>query len=422
MTVRKPSNSDASLKHALHQRMGRFDQSFFIRMTVSFMMITIAVAAIEMGLRFGLVLYQFQQDAGENAQIAAERLADDVRTIMLNRGGPLASRTVYPILQRSLRRGGLEIAIEPSAITLTSIHKVFSFEPRGIPATWPTGAYREGRVELRAEEVCLSCHSDGRVGDVLGVVSVRDYLQRHVTTWWEDVRITGGVNLATIVAHSVILFFLLRSLMAPLLSLRSAVSQLAKGAAGLSTRAQVRSSDEFGELANDLNAFLDRIAHILADLERTVVKMVAVNTRLSQVTGRTKAQLVILENVMEAVRRGVVPTAAQSESLPAAELTRMESFLYTLEALSGIVTPAQRAEIGEMKGRIQNLREEWERSWRWTTTLPQLVHEVHTFRHFVDEIAFLEEHLNDVVDLSKRLLDRLTVEPAAKPALPSSVP
>lgn len=329
--------------------LGRYDRSFFIRMVVSFLAFTLALVLVELGLRFGLVLYEFRR-SGEETRVAAERLAGDVRSIMLNRGGPVAARTVYPILQRNFQRAGLEIAIEPSEVTRTSIRKTLGFVPEGVHSAWPSGTYNEGRVELRAEEFCLQCHTDASVGAVLGTVTTRSYLSTRLEGWWKDVRLTAGLNLLTVVIHSVILFFLLRVLLAPLFSLRSAVSQLAKGAADLSTRAEVRSSDEFGELANDLNAFLDRIDHILADLQGTIAKTVAVSTRLAQVTGRTGDQLERVERSLEAVL--AAPGADQA-------------------------------------------------------AVARILQEVHEFRHMIQQLGFLEEHLNDVAEAGQRLLDRL---------------
>jgi HAMP domain-containing protein len=399
--------------------MGRFDQSFFMRMVVSFMALTAGVAAVELSVRFALVFYRFHEQAADDAQIAAERLADDVRSIMLNQGGPVASRTVYPILQRTLRRNGTEIAIEPATVTRTSIAKAFGFEPHGVPSAWPQGTYREARVDLHAAEFCLRCHVDARVGDVLGTVTTRRYLRRNVAAWWEDVRLTGAINLVTIVVHSVILFFLLRTLLAPLLSLRTAVSQLAKGAA-VSTRAEIRSSDEFGELANDLNAFLDRVGHILKDLERTIAKMVAVNARLAQVTGRTREQLAAVDRALQGVLPVAFPADRATGPFLVADLTGLDRVLEGLEAGRDLAADIDRHQLSELRQSVHEFRAEWERSLRLMATMPQVVREVHELRHLVDEIGFLDEHLTDVAEAGRQLLERLLQTPAEVTAIPQA--
>lgn len=68
--------------------------------------------------------------------------------------------------------------------------------------------------------------------------------------------------------------------MAPLLTLRSTVSSLAGGMMDLSPRAEVNSADEFGELARDLNHFLDRIGVVVHDLDRILGDVGTVGTLL----------------------------------------------------------------------------------------------------------------------------------------------
>lgn len=259
---------------------GRFDRSFFFRLVSSFLLLTLAVAAVEMGLRFGVVIYRFQASAPQQTEAAAERLASDVRMIMLNRGGPVAARTVYPILDRNFQRAGLKIAIQPSSLTVSAIESQFDFTPRGVPVAWPDGRHVEAKTELRAEEFCLQCHTNAAVGDVLGTVVVRDYLSTRLANYWSDVRLSGGLNVVKIILHTVILFFLLRTLMGPLMSLRASVARLARGEAGVSARAEVVSSDEFGDLTHDLNVFLDRTDQLLSDLEDTLSGVSEVDERL----------------------------------------------------------------------------------------------------------------------------------------------
>ena len=50
--------------------------------------------AVVLAFSYWLTLQQFQDEGQQQTVYAAERLADDVRQIMLNKGGPVASRTV----------------------------------------------------------------------------------------------------------------------------------------------------------------------------------------------------------------------------------------------------------------------------------------------------------------------------------------
>lgn len=262
---------------------GRFDRSFAVRMIVDFFLVLLLVAFAELGLRLAVVVHDFYTVEKTATEVAAERLASDVRRIMMNTGGPVAARTVYPILERSQAAVGLEIAVEPSPVTVTSIEAAFGFTPKGIAAAVRPGIRHAASVDIHAEDFCLSCHADARPGDVLGTVHVRNYLGTHIGHWWQEVRLTGLMSLVKILLHTTVLFFLLRIRMEPLLSLRATVSELAKGGNDLTLRAPVKSHDEFGELAADLNHFLGRIGHIVEDLRTVLDKIAGLNHRMESV-------------------------------------------------------------------------------------------------------------------------------------------
>ena len=162
----------------------RFDDSFVIRTIRDFFVGLLVIFVIELGARYALVLWNYETVAKQETRRAAENLAGDLRAIMLNRGGPVAARTVYPILERDHERLGYEIAIEPSADTVKAVAGMMDGKPRGIPPDWSEGAHHEARVAVRAEKFCTACHTRSEPGDTLGWVTVRDYRDSHVALWW----------------------------------------------------------------------------------------------------------------------------------------------------------------------------------------------------------------------------------------------
>ena len=128
----------------------------------------------------------------------------------------------------------------------------------------------------------MACHIDANLGDVLGTVTVRNYFSTHLLGWWEEVRLTAALGMGKVLIHTVVLFFLLKVRLEPLISLRSVIAQLAKAGSDLSHRAEIKTHDEFGELARDLNLFLDRISHIIEDLRTVLTRVSTVNHRLNQ--------------------------------------------------------------------------------------------------------------------------------------------
>jgi methyl-accepting chemotaxis protein len=257
-----------------------FEQSFMFHMIRDFFLLLVLVATVEMSIRYAVVRLEFANKEQARVDLAAQQLANDVKSIMLNSGGPLAAQTVYPILNRNYDDLGLSIAVIPSAVTVESMKESFKIDVKGLQPTWKVGQHLESAVNLTAEQFCLNCHVKAKVGDVLGTVKVGSYLDRKEAAWWTEVKLTAGALSLKILVHTVLLFFLLKVRMAPLLSLRSTVSRLARGLMDLSPRAKVNGADEFGELAQDLNHFLDRINVVVTDLDQILNKVVDASGRL----------------------------------------------------------------------------------------------------------------------------------------------
>jgi len=270
---------------------GGFEQSFVFHMIRDFFLLLLLVAVAELTIRYLALRYDFATNEPARVESATQKLAGDIKAIMLNSGGPLAAQTVYPILNRNYEDLGLSIAVLPSTVTVESMRATFNMEVEGLMPQWPDGTYQQGLVTVQAEQFCLNCHVKAKVGDVLGIVAVRSYLARKEALWWQEVRLTAGALSLKILVHTIVLLLLLRVRMAPLLALRSTVSGLAKGVMDLSPRAQVRTHDEFGELAQDLNHFLDRIGQVVRDLDRILSEVVTVGQRLGSLNLGLEQQL-----------------------------------------------------------------------------------------------------------------------------------
>lgn len=104
---------------------GSFEQSFMLHMIRDFFLLAMLVAAVELGIRYAALRYDFSRQESARVDRAAQQLANDVKAIMLNSGGPLAAQTVYPILNRNYDDLGLSIAVVPSAVTVESMRVSF---------------------------------------------------------------------------------------------------------------------------------------------------------------------------------------------------------------------------------------------------------------------------------------------------------
>ena len=86
---------------------GRFDKSFLVHMIKDFFLVLLAVTMLEFTFKAVGVFYDYSMNGASQAQVVADDLAENVRSIMRNEGGPVAARTMYPILQKNWDRTGL---------------------------------------------------------------------------------------------------------------------------------------------------------------------------------------------------------------------------------------------------------------------------------------------------------------------------
>lgn len=392
---------------------GRFDQSFVFHMIRDFFLLLIVVTGIELGVRFAVVLYEFDHHDKELVGVTAERLASDLHSIMLNSGGPVAARTIFPILERNYQARGMTIAIVPSRVTVTSIESMFNFTPRGISPEWPAGKHNEARIPLVAEKFCLNCHLHAKAGDELGHVTVRNNLATKIDIWWGEVRLSGLLWAINIITHTVVLFMLLKIRMEPLLSLRSTVSSLAKGVIDLSHRATVKTHDEFGELAQDMNHFLDRITQVVEDLHKVLTTVVAVSHRLDQVSGQMNRQFQSMHTHMQNAARRTVGMQIENPAFSQTGFEAADAVVSLFEALGADpgIAPQTGAKLRDVSQRFQALvgqaRSLLQGSAELSDALIGLSGEAHEFNHFLSEMAVLEEKMKVVAQSGEILLDRL---------------
>lgn len=390
---------------------GRFEQSFVFHMIRDFFLLLLAVAAVELGLRYAALLHDFRSAEPARVNRAAEQLANDIKSIMLNSGGPLAAQTVYPILNRNYDDLGLSIAVAPSAVTVESMKATRNMDPQGLKPTWPEGTHQQATVALKAEQFCLGCHVKAQVGDVLGTVSVRSYLARKESGWWQEVRLTAGALSLKILAHTIVLLLLLKVRMAPMLSLRATVSALAKGVMDLSPRARVNSADEFGELAQDLNHFLDRIALVVHDLDKILSEVVAVGTRLGTLNRHLERQLDTLRDgalhtLADGAQRGLdTRVAAAREGGAFGELMQQ------LDDGLAAAPPEAAQRLREPLQRLQQRHAAVTRALE-AAAPPVLVaqaqsSEYQAFAQSLREMAVLEASMQSVAESGQRVLQRL---------------
>lgn len=389
---------------------GRFDKSFLVHMIRDFFVILIIVTVAEFSLKAALVYYNYATNGVEEAELVAEDLADNVRSIMQNEGGPVAARTMYPILEENWSDLGYVIAIEPTPVTVTSIEDSFGFTPRGIPGdNWPEGRYQSFEIDIVAEDFCLACHTQAVVGDVLGTVVVRNYLSRDFAIWFKDIQLTGILSAGKIVLHSFLLFLILRARLEPLMELRAVVSNLARAYGTLDHRADIRTSDEFGVLARDLNLFLDRITGIVGELDTVLRKVVTANDDIIAVQGDLRATVDTVVSGIRQLERNAMLSAKQEPRLSNAWFDAVRGSIATLDdALAEVENAAAATELLEkLRQVVANAEAQTSASETLYKGLAEIGDQSENLKTSTLEMTRLEERLKSIIESGSGLVKRL---------------
>jgi|GEM_PF-370492 len=398
---------------------GRFDKSFLVHMIKDFFIVLLAVTAVEFTLKAGLVLYNYHVEGEEQARLVAEEVADNVISIMRNAGGPVAARTLYPILDKNWSDLGYTIAIEPAPVTTRSIEAGFGFTPQGIAADdWPEGRFKLNRTDIVAEEqFCLGCHTEATVGQVLGTVTVRNYLSRDFALWLKDVRLTASLAAGKIVLHSFLLFLILRARMEPLLELRSVVSNLARAYGRLDHRATIKTSDEFGVLARDLNLFLDRISNIVFELDTVLNKVVVANDDIIAVQGRLRQTVDDVVSGIRQLERKAMLSAKREPRLSNEWFDAVRGSIAALDgtldgALDGAVAADERATsasevLDTLRQVVSSAEAQATSNEVIFTRLADIGDQSETLKDSTLEMIRLEERLKSIIESCSTLVRRL---------------
>jgi hypothetical protein len=391
---------------------GRFDKSFLVHMIKDFFLVLLAVSVLEFALKAAFVYYNYSVNGVSEAQVVADDLAENVRSIMRNEGGPVAARTIYPILERNWTDLGYAVAIIPSEVTVRSIQSGFGFVPAGIPEAWPEGRFKEASVQITAETFCLQCHNEAKVGDVLGTVIVHNYLSRDFAIWFKEVRLAAGLAAGKIVLHSFLLFLILRSRMEPLLRLRAVVSSLSKAYGALDQRAEIRTEDEFGVLARDLNVFLDRINRLISELNQVLQRVVTVNDDIVTVQGDLRGQI---DHVVTGVRRLERDAMLAAKREPRLSNDWFRAIRASVQSLDDRLAQAgdtpQAGELLEaLRAVVADAEAQLATSERVFESLAAIGDDTENLKGAMSEMTRLEERMKTIIETGTTLVRRLQPE------------
>lgn len=117
---------------------------------------------------------------------------------------------------------------------------------------------------LIATPECLSCHSNSKEGDVLGVMNLSyslEELDNDVASMSQSV--VTMMLISALITILMVLIALKNIVSNPLQALLDRVSDLASGDRDLTARVGIKSEDEIGQVAKNINIFIDKIHEMM---------------------------------------------------------------------------------------------------------------------------------------------------------------
>jgi phage/plasmid-associated DNA primase len=96
---------------------GRFEQSFMFHMIRDFFLLLIVVAGLELAIRYAVVVYDFKSNEPQRVERAAQQLAGDIKSIMLNTSGGDAAKNMSVLAPLKYKRGAISNE-PPQGVTL----------------------------------------------------------------------------------------------------------------------------------------------------------------------------------------------------------------------------------------------------------------------------------------------------------------
>ena len=232
------------------------------------------------------------------------------------------------------------------------------------------------------------------------------------------------VGMVNILLHTVVLYILLSARMVPVLALRDAVGLLAKAGSGLTVRADVLSRDEFGQLARDINLFVDRVAQITEDILRILTSFQDLNDRLNRIHADLDGKTVKLHDKVDNAVKLILKEGEQLGIMSREWEQTVDAISALLADLSarGGLTEDTRDRFGQAVAAwrevVNQTRTSGVRRETVTVCLVEVSRDLGEVSHLVSDMAVLEERMTAVAREGETLLKRL--RPSAEPTVPDA--
>ncbi len=229
-----------------------------------------------------VVLQMAKGQADASTRRTLEMFSDSVfQTLRATMNFGSVEMVEHALLNATSIRGveSLSVAKSQEIIQLFKIDEAFTQDPE-IIAVFQDPVPKIMEVEqndarqlrilkpFKAQQECLACHSNAKLGTVLGVMdlsmSLKESDQDISNATWKMATMMGGISL---VVGFLVYFIVNRQLVKPIRSLNSMLRDIAEGEGDLTKRLKAFTRDEIGEMAQWFNVFMEKLSKIIGQIQ-----------------------------------------------------------------------------------------------------------------------------------------------------------
>lgn len=175
-----------------------------------------------------------------------------------------------------------------------------------------------------------------------------------------------GISIAVIALSLLILWFIIKRSLRPLVQTNNILKDIAHGEGDLTSRIDVNSKDESGELASNFNKFVEKIQDMVTDIYKTTDELNQSSDKLTRVSGTLAANS---KDVSD--RTGIVSAAVQEITATIEETA--SATMDTNGSIQMITSASQ-----EMSSTIRNLAAASEETSNSVTQVSEVVGQIST--------------------------------------------
>ena len=178
-------------------------------------------------------------------------------------------------------------------------------------------------------------------------------------------------SLVSIVVVVLVTGVVLRKLLEPVRTITDAMEDIAQGDGDLTQRIKVKSQDEFGMLAKNFNLFVDKLQHLVKDIDGSVEQMASSVQEVSAIAGESSKEAEMQQQETDLVATAVTEMSAAAQEIAgnasqAAEAARdadkestnvssmVDDAIQSIETLSSEIDQAALV-INDLKGDVNNI-------------------------------------------------------------------